>query len=215
MSRKRTATELYRNRFSVAEEWRIEQIDHLRTYGWLELPDGHRRFRYEATYEWMDRFKEKWPRGQDLDPMVHEIARRIQKRAQNQGVNSVVQGTCATIMKRSTLAMREKLRENGMDARFMIPIHDEKVYSVHHSIIPEFIHLLREVMLDHKDIFPTLALDATPAVGVTFEPYHPTKAPKGQIELFEPPKEIVGEARAGKPLNDDGIREIVEYLRAA
>lgn len=206
-----TATELYRNRFPVAEEWRIEQIDHLRTYGWLQLPDGHRRFRYEATYEWMDRFKEKWPRDQVLDPMVHEIARRIQKRAQNQGVNSVVQGTCATIMKRSILRMRD----HGFNARFMIPIHDEMVFSVHYSQVAEFIEYCRKIMTSHDDIFPTLKLDVSPAVGVTFEPWHATKAPKGQIELMEPPAEIVGEARAGKPLDAAGIREVVEYLRAA
>lgn len=208
-----TATELYRNRFAVAEEWRLETIEHARTHGWVELPDGHRRFRYEATFEWFDQFKAKWPQDPALDPIVHEITRRIQKRAFNQSVNALVQGTCATIMKRSILRMREKIKELGLDARFMIPIHDEKVYSVHWSIVPEFIRICREVMISHKDIFPTLMLEATPAVGVTFEPWNAKKAPIGQIEIFEPPAELVGETRAGKPLNDDGIREIVDYLR--
>lgn len=207
------ATDLYRSRFAVAEEWRIDLIEQARTHGWVQLPDGHRRFRYEATYEWMDWFKAKWPSDQILDPIVHEIARRIHKRAHNQAVNAVVQGTCATIMTRSILRMREKLKENRWDARFMIPIHDEKVYSVHHSLVPEFVELCREVMISHQDIFPTLALEATPAVGVTFEPWHPVKAPIGQVELFEPPAEIVGADRAEKPLDADGIREVVDYLR--
>lgn len=207
------ATELYRQRFAVAEDWRQQVIQDGQRNGWIELPDGHRRFRYEATAEWMDNFKAKWPSDPELKPIIHEIARRISKRAQNQLVNAMVQGTCATIMKRSILRMREKIRTCGLDARFMIPIHDEKVYSVHWSIVPEFIEMCRNVMIDHKDIFPTLMLEATPAVGVTFEPYHPTLAPFGQVELFEPPEEIVGAARAGRPLNADGIREVVEYLR--
>lgn len=216
MDKTATATDLYRNRFSVAEAWRLDQIDHARTHGWVQLPDGHRRFRYEATWEWMDWFKAKWPKDEQLDPIVHEIARRIHKRAHNQAINALVQGTCATIMKRSVLRTRQKLLDLGWDkhdlARFLIPIHDEKVYSVHKLLVPDFIRVTRGIMLDHPDLFPTLKLDASPAVGVTFEPWHPTKAPIGQVELFEPPAEIVGEARAGKPLDDDGVREVVEYL---
>ena len=212
------ATELYRERFAVAEEWRQDVIRHGQDFGEIELPDGHKRFRYEATTEWMANFKAKWPVDELTDPIIHEIARRIQKRAYNQLVNALVQGTCATIMKRSILRMRHRMKElswTDKEARFLIPIHDEKVYSVHHSLVPDFVRECRNVMISHEDIFPTLKLEATPAVGVTFEPWHPVKATKGQVELFEPPKEIVGAARAGKPLNDDGIREIVEYLRAA
>lgn len=217
MSKTSAATDLYRERFWKAEEWRIDTIDHGRTYGWVQLPDGHRRYRYEATFEWMDAFKAKWPRDELLDPIVHEIARRIHKRAHNQLVNALVQGTCATIMKRSILRMKAKMLELGWTqdklARFLIPIHDEKVYSVHWSLVPDFVRVCREVMITHPDIFPTLKLEATPAVGVTFEPWHPVKAPTGQVELFEPPEEIVGKERAGKPLNDDGIREVVDFLR--
>jgi hypothetical protein len=207
MSTTGNATELYRDRFAVAEEWRIDTIMHGQANGWIQLPDGHRRFRYEATQEWMDWFKGKWPNDRLLEPIVHEIARRISKRAQNQLVNSLVQGTCATIMKRTILKARERI---NLPARFMMPIHDEKVWSVHHKVVAEFISILKECMLDHDDLFPTLKLDASPAVGVTFEPWHPEKAPTGQVELSEPPKELgLGTAA----LNDDGIRAVVDYLR--
>jgi DNA polymerase I-like protein with 3'-5' exonuclease and polymerase domains len=205
------ATERYRDRFHVAEDWRLGLIDFGKVNGYAELPDGQRRYRYEATYDWMDYFKAKWPSDEILNPIVHEITRRIHKRAHNQLVNSVVQGTCATIMKRSIVRMREATK--GMDVRFMVPIHDEMVFSVHRSIVPEFIRICYDIMVDHKDIFPTLMLDASPAVGTTFEPWHPIKAPFGQIELSEPPKQLVGLERAGRPLNDDGIREMVDYLQ--
>lgn len=211
------ATDLYRERFAVAEEWRVDQIHFLQQHGYVQLPDGHRRFRHEATDEWMAWFKAKWPEDPQLNPIVHEIARRIQKRSYNQGINALVQGTCATIMKRTILRVQAKLKELGWGpelARFLIPIHDEKVFSVHPMLIVDFIEICRGTMLDHQDLFPTLALDASPAVGVTFEPWDAKKAPMGQVELFEPPAEIVGEARAGKILDDDGVREVVDYLCA-
>jgi DNA polymerase I-like protein with 3'-5' exonuclease and polymerase domains len=201
------AVDLYRDRFHVAEEWRVDTILQGQQNGWVQLPDGQRRFRYEAMQEFSDWFKIKWPDDKSLEPIVHEIARRISKRAQNQLVNSLVQGTCATIMKRSILRMREHL---GKDARFMIPIHDEKVYSVHWELVPDFIAVANQVMCEHRDIFPTLKLDTSAAIGMTFEPWHPVKAPFGQIELNEPPAELgLGESR----LNDEGIRAVVDYLR--
>lgn len=209
MQKTSLATDMYRDRFSVAEAWRMETIEFGRDHGYVELPDGHRRFRYEATFEWMEAFKAKWPQDDILDPIVHEIARRIHKRAHNQLVNALVQGTCATIMKRSILRMREIIKSEGWDARFLIPIHDEKVYSVHPNLVPEFVKRCREVMISHDDLFPTLKLEATPAVGVTFEPWHVKKAPLGQIELFEPPEEL---GLGTEPLNDNGIRGVVDYL---
>ena len=213
------ATEKYRERFAVAEEWRVNEIHKLQKTGYVELPDGHRRFRHEATREWADSFAAKWatagPDDHRLDPMiadsVNQVIRRTQRRANNQGINSIVQGTCATLMKRSILTMRREVLPQ-FDARFLIPIHDEKVYSVHHSIVPEFVTATREVMINHPDLFPKLKLDATPAVGRTFEPWHKTKAPFGQIELFEPPEEIVGKDLAGKRLTEDQMRVVVDYL---
>lgn len=194
------ATELYRERFWKAEEWRLDTIRHGQDFGWVELPDGHRRFRFEAKLEFLDWFKLKWPDDRLLEPIVHEMARRIHKRAQNQLVNSLVQGTCATVMKRTILKAREKI---NLPARFMIPIHDEKVWSVHWKAVPDFVAQCKECMLDHDDLFPTLKLDASPAVGVTFEPWHAEKAPTGQVELTEIPKE----------LGLTEIEEVVEYLR--
>jgi DNA polymerase I-like protein with 3'-5' exonuclease and polymerase domains len=202
-----TATDRYRNKFPVAEDWRVGIIADGQRDGFAELPDGHRRFRFEATDQFLMEWNAKWP--DYLRGPGEMMGRKIYRRASNQLVNAVVQGTCATIMKRSILRVREAIK--GMDARFMIPIHDEQVFSVHHSIVPEFVQLVRSIMIDHKDLFPTLMLEATPAVGRTFEPYS-GKAKGGQIELFEPPKFL---GLGDNPLNQDGVREVVNYLRKA
>lgn len=210
------ATEFYRNRFAGGEQWRLDTIQHASLWGYVELPDGHRRFRYEATDEWMHVFKAKWPSGQEMDPVVHEIARRINKRAKNQAVNAMVQGTNAFIIKRSILRLKKKLKEMGWtnrEARFAIPIHDEKVWSVHKDLVVEFIHMARAIMMGHDDIFPTLKLDATPAIGLTFEPWDAKKAPIGQVELFEAPAlDFLPKEVHGERLNDDQTREVVEFL---
>lgn len=216
ISRTGEATEFYRNRFAEAEEWRLNTIMQGNIHGFVELPDGHRRFRYEATDEWMAVFKAKWPDIVELNPIVHEIARRIHKRAANQLVNAMVQGTNAFIIKRSIIECKRRLKEMGWtdrEARFMIPIHDEKVWSVHRDLVVDFIKVAREVMMNHPDVFPTFKLDATPAVGLTFEPFHPKKAPFGQIELFELPEiEPIAKHRVNERATDDEVRAVVDFL---
>ena len=213
------ATEFYRNRFPVAEDWRVSLLHQGQLKGWVELPDGHRRRRYEATVEWLDMFKDKWPNVEEIRPAVHEIARRIHRRAGNQLVNSMVQGTCATIMKRSSRRIRDAIPKMGWGegrARLIMPNHDEGVFSVHHEIVPEFIEMARSIMVSHDDIFPTLKLDATPAVGRTFEPWHLEKAPFGQVELYEAPKaSFITPSSEGKRLSPDEVREVCKYLMAA
>ena len=210
------ATDLYRNRFMVAEQWRLDTILHGQMYGWVELPDGHRRFRYEAMDEWMQVFEAKWPSAHELDPIVHEICRRINKRAGNQLVNAMVQGTNAFVIKRSILRCKERFAEMGWtkrEARFALPIHDEKVWSVHRELVPEFISVARDVMMSHDDIFPTLKLDATPSIGLTFEPWDAKKARYGQVELFEAPKlDFLDPSKIGGRLNDNETREVINYL---
>lgn len=208
------ATDLYREKFSVMEDWRVDVIHQAQANGFVQLPDGHRRFRYEATGEFMEAFKAKWPvEDAEFSRVVHEIARRINKRAQNQSVNALIQGTCATLLKRSILRLRDKIKAEGWKARFMIPIHDELVFSVNRNEVAEFIAMTHDVMTNsHGDLFKKLKLDASASVGNTFEPWHLKKAPFGQIELSEPPMELgLGSAALGV----DGIREVVKYLSAA
>lgn len=222
MDKTQVATERYRQRFPVAEQWRVGLIEEGSRNGFITLPDGHRRVRWEATLQWMSQFLDKVQyrdvrddeRARRYNTVMSYIARKIQRRAHNQLVNSEIQGTCATIAKRSVLRIRDKMKAVGWgkrEARFMIPIHDELVYSVHRKIVPEFIHLARGTMIDHPDLFKLCKLDASPSVGLTFEPWN-KKARLGQIELFEPPAEIVGAEWENKRLPDDGVRAVVDWL---
>lgn len=215
------ATDRYRARFSVMEQWRVGLIDEVQQHGRLILPDGHHRVRFEATPLWRDYFLSKFqiPGAHDDDILqryngiIEFIARKIQTRANNQSVNAMVQGTCATIAKRSVIRILQKARARGWGPdvfRFMVPIHDELLFSVDRSIAVEAVHLIRDTMIDHPDLFQKCKLDASPAIGLTFEPWHPKKAPKGQIEIFELPD--IGLGNVGGRATDDQIKGVVDYL---
>lgn len=216
MDKTAEATDRFRQRFPVMEAWRVGVINQMTRCGWVELPDGHRRYRNEATDRWVEQFLAKWP---NEDPgarsVIFRMAQKIQRRAHNQGVNAIVQGTCATIAKRSILRVNQTCRDAGWGkdkARFLIPIHDELVWSVHKDIAAEFTLAARNAMITHPDLFRLMAVDASPAVGLNFEPWHPTKCPLGQVELFEPPVEVVGPSLANKRLDRAGIQLVVDHL---
>jgi DNA polymerase I-like protein with 3'-5' exonuclease and polymerase domains len=212
------ATEKYANHFAAAEQWRRDTIARIKQDGFIRLPDGHCYTKYEATeqwfLEWLAKFGADTPNDQlrNYHSIIRKIGQRIARRAGNQTVNAFIQGTCATIAKRSIRRVDTKIKQDGFQARFMIPVHDELIWSVHRKEVADFIPMARGVMIDHPDIFQKCKLDASPSVGLTFEPWNENKAPTGQVELFELPKQIVGEEWADKRADSNKTREVIDWL---
>jgi DNA polymerase I-like protein with 3'-5' exonuclease and polymerase domains len=210
----------YKARFAVAEEWRLGTISDVREHGFVTLPDHHRRVRYEATASWAQEFRSKWSKydSPEINWFVDKVIRRTQSRAGNQAVNGLVQGTCATIVKRSILSIRDECKRRAWStkmARFMMPIHDEVVYSVNREIVSEFIGITAAALKAHTDIFKHVVLDSSPSVGLTFAPWHPTKARLGQVELYEAPEiEPVPAEFVGKRLPEEHWPAVVDWLFA-
>lgn len=146
--------------------------------------------------------------------------RRIRARAKNQVVNAMIQGTNATLTKRSTLALKKAATEAGLvwgrDYRLMMPIHDELVWSVRREVVMEFITLLRAAMANHPDIVKTLPLNATVAIGRTFRPFNKADPRLSQIELDEAQviEGIIPKDREGAKLNDNEVRAVLDYMFA-
>lgn len=211
-------TDQYRERFKVAEKWRTGVIEEVQKNGFVTLPDGHRRNRFEATAAWaalMGGWFDAWE-NDGIKKFGEFFIRKMQTRAGNQAVNAKIQGGCATLAKRTILSTIKAIKEAGLRARFLVPIHDELVWSVHKDDVVEFIRLARHHMTHHPDMFKKTVLHCTAAVGRTFEPWHPVKAPYGQVELdeapaadFTPPDKVNGE------LNDDEIQAVVDYMARA
>lgn len=215
------AVERYRARFPLAEKWRIETQEEAAAYGYVTLPDGHRRTRYEATPAWAGAMRHKFAEIDASQSMINfaELAiKRIRSRARNQAVNAKIQGSCATLAKQSILALRVLVREAGIadKVRFMMPIHDELVFSVHRDVVMTFIPLLRQAMSNHPNVVKTLPLDCTVAIGRTFRPYDGTAF--SQFELDECSAEIEGVVSKdllGKKLPDDIVARVVNYIADA
>lgn len=210
------AVDRYRQRFEVAEAWRVKTIQQAVDTGFITLPDGHRRVRMEATEVWHKAMMKKF-QNVSGDPRLMnfgELAlRRIQTRAKNQAINSMIQGSCATLAKRSILNIREKMNHEA--CRFMLPIHDELLFSVHRDYVPEFIPLLREGMCTHPTVVRNLPLHCNVALGRTFKPYDGTAFSQLEIDECVPLEGVIEQELEGKPLPEDRIPALVDWLMAA
>jgi DNA polymerase I-like protein with 3'-5' exonuclease and polymerase domains len=202
------AVERYRNRFPEAEEWRVKQGELISKQGFVTLPDGHRRERFEATAEWAMNMSRKFGAISANPAMTTYGAfaiKAIQARARNQAVNAMIQGSCAGMAKRAILKILATADRRLF--RFMKPIHDELVFSVHKSYVVEFIHLLKAAMNDQHQFVKELPLHCTVAIGKTF-------GVKDQIELDEAPliAGVIPPEFEGQALPDSIIEEVVKYI---
>ena len=198
----------YRNRFWKAEEWRVGVCDDITKYGFVTLPDGHRRERFEATAEWWLAMQRKFAQ-QSANSAVMQFAelfmKSMQTRARNQAVNAMIQGSCAGMAKQAILRIRETADPRFY--RFMMPIHDELVFSVHKDYVLEFMKLMKEAMNNQPTFVKSLPLHCTVAIGKTF-------GVKDQIELDEanPIEGVIPQEYEGKPLPDNIVQEVINYV---
>ena len=202
------AVERYRNRFSAAEKWRVNLIQEAAKKGYVTLPDGHRRERYECMPDWAFQMNRKFGSLSGSSAMKNFgdlFIRRMQTRAGNQIVNTMIQGSCAGMAKRAILNILATADTNRF--RFMMPIHDELVFSVHKDYVLEFIPLLKAAMNKQEVFVRNLPLHCTVSLGRTF-------GVKSQIELDEAPyiEGVIPQEYVGKVLPDNIIAEVVRYV---
>jgi DNA polymerase I-like protein with 3'-5' exonuclease and polymerase domains len=200
--------ERYRDRFWKDEEWRVDVCDTISKRGYIELPDGHRRERFEATSQWWVAMSRKFAQqggGQAMEKFANLFMRGMQTRARNQAVNAMIQGSCAGMAKQAILAINEQADHRFF--RFMMPIHDELVFSVHKDYVLEFIQIMKRCMNNLPMFVKTLPLHCTVAIGKTF-------GVKDQIELDEanPIEGVIPEKYAGQPLPENIVQDVINYI---
>ena len=210
------ATKGYAEKFWVAEQWRLGVQQKVQNQGYVQLADHHTRTRFEATQEWFDMVMDVFMsyESEAIMCFAREAVRRIIRRSLNQAVNFTIQGMCAALAKRTILRSIKRAKERGFNARFMMLIHDETLWSVPKEEAAEFCDFLYSEMIEDSDLFPNVKIDSSVAVGSTFQPFHPEKAPFGQIELFEIQKEVpvVSEDRWGERATPEERDKIINYL---
>lgn len=211
--------EAYRNRFNVFESWRLNVISKAQSQGFIELPDGHKRYRFEATPQWREIIIDKFLNTYDTPGVrnfLGKFVKLVQTRANNQSVNALVQGTAAALTKRSLKTLSTEISNKGWsdrECRIMLPIHDEIVCSVHKDLVLDYIKLIRQVMCTHPWLFSKVKLNCSVSMGRTFEPFDKEKAPLGQIELDEAPEvDFIDKDFYGKKLPEEEIVKVLDYL---
>jgi len=205
----------YAEKFAVAEAWRKQVQWDCALKGYTELPDNTRRVRYESTGTWKRHMLSWFGHDPSLKAFGEIITKKIQTRSGNQAVNALIQGTCATLAKRSAERTVKECARLGIKARFMMPIHDELVWSVNRKQVHEFLEVAKRCMTEHPDIVSNLVLDCTASVGNTFRPYKKESAPYGQIELDELPLEFCITSEKDGRATEEEIDAILEYLNDA
>lgn len=207
-------SEIYREGYAEAEAWRLETIQQGKLTGYAELPDGLRRYRFEATPTWATLMQQKFDKL-GVSEFGKKCIRRIQTRAGNQLVNAMIQGLCATYAKRKMYrSMFKDLPRMGLRARPMFLCHDELPTSVHRNDVMKVRDYLYELMIDSEGIFNNVVIDSSMAMGRNYLGFNLDKNPKGLVELMEIDKNLpcISESRWGQRATEEETGLILDYM---
>lgn len=80
---------------------------------------------------------------------IHDINSRnanIRTRAERMAVNAPIQGSAADIIKLAMIECDKYIKENGIDAKCILQIHDELIFEVNENIVSEFTDIMKNIM---------------------------------------------------------------------
>ena len=81
-------------------------------------------------------------------PEINSSQIMRQKAAERAAINAPLQGTAADIIKRAMINIDKWLREENIDAKMIMQVHDELVFEVREADTAEFMELIRKHMMD-------------------------------------------------------------------
>ena len=61
-------------------------------------------------------------------------------------VNAPIQGSAADIIKLAMIKCDKYIKENGIDAKCILQIHDELIFEVNENIVSEFTDIMKNIM---------------------------------------------------------------------
>jgi DNA polymerase-1 len=120
----RSFIDAYFERFPGVRRYLNEQVEHARTYGYVETLSGRRRYIPELK---SDNFN-------------------IRQFGERAATNAPVQGTAADIIKIAMIEIQKALTERRSGARMLLQVHDELVFEVPEAELEETRALVKELM---------------------------------------------------------------------
>jgi len=84
---------------------------------------------------------------------------RSRNLAERTAVNTVIQGSAADLIKRAMLAVDRRIRDERLEARVLLQIHDELVFECPEAEVPALAKLVREAMTTALDLDVPLKVD--------------------------------------------------------
>jgi DNA polymerase-1 len=79
-------------------------------------------------------------------PQINSSNRIVRQEAERSAINTPLQGTAADIIKKAMLEVESALKETGLSGRMLLQLHDELLFEVPRSELPDTARLVRRVM---------------------------------------------------------------------
>lgn len=126
----------------VAEAKRIIQVDYMNAYkGFASWKRSTEKFAEENGY-----VKTLFGRIRRLEHAKNARNKGMYFQAMRQSVNTIIQGSGADIVKISTIASVKALKEAGLDAHFLLQVHDELLFEVREDQMIEAERIIKQCM---------------------------------------------------------------------
>ena len=134
----------YYGAYPAVRRWKDELLEEAHKKGYVETLLGRRRL------------------IRDLDARN----RNVRAGAERVAVNTPIQGTSADMIKLAMIALQEEIEDGGWQARMVLQVHDELVFSIPHGEVEKFTPLVREKMIEAIELEVPLVVDVK--VGATW-----------------------------------------------
>ena len=92
-------------------------------------------------------------------PEIHSPVRAVREQARRMAVNAPIQGTAADLIKLAMVRLHRRLREEGLQARMILQVHDELVFEAPEREVPTLVPAVREIMSTAMDLTVPLVVD--------------------------------------------------------
>ena len=94
-------------------------------------------------------------------PEIHSRNRNMRAQGERLAINTVVQGSAADLIKLAMINLHNRIKEDELDLKMLIQVHDELVFEAPREGIEKFVDLVKLEMAGALDLKVPIVVDAT------------------------------------------------------